>query len=264
MAWPQSQDYNEAMQNPQFAFGDPELRGGQAVCNTLGIPMPRSGNFADVYEFVGASGQRWALKCFTRQVPGLQERYSAISKHLLQANLPFTVDFTYLAKGMRIRGECYPVLKMQWVEGLLLNEFVRANADKPALLDALTQVWVRMARRLSGANIAHGDLQHGNVILVPGSKTSSLSVKLIDYDGMWVPALAAIQCGEVGHPAYQHPQRLQHGIYSADIDRLPVLAIACACVAWRLAASPSGTDMTTATIFCSGNQTCASQQHRRC
>ena len=78
---------------------------------------------------------------------------------------------------------------MQWVEGFLLNEFVHDNLDKPALLDGLGQIWLRMAKRLAEANIAHADLQHGNVILVPGSKASSLAVKLIDYDGMWVPAL---------------------------------------------------------------------------
>ena len=54
MAWPQSQDYNEAIQNPQSSFGDSELRGGQAVTNAMGMPMPRSGNFADVYEYHGA------------------------------------------------------------------------------------------------------------------------------------------------------------------------------------------------------------------
>jgi hypothetical protein len=228
MAWPSSQDYNEAIQNPQTSFSDAELRWGEAVTNALGMPMPRSGNFTDVYEFHGASGQKWAVKCFTRQIPGLEERYSEISKHLVQAKLPFTVDFTYLEKGMRIRGEYYPVLKMQWVEGFLLNEFVRDNLDKPARLDAFGQIWLRMVKRLHEANFAHADLQHGNVILVQGSKASSLAVKLIDYDGMWVPALKQKKSGELGHPAYQHPHRRQQAIYSAEVDRLPILAIACA------------------------------------
>jgi len=76
MHWPLSQDYNEGVQLPLASFADPELRGGQAVTNALGIPVPRSGNFADVYEFRGASGAHWAVKCFTRHVRGLQERYS--------------------------------------------------------------------------------------------------------------------------------------------------------------------------------------------
>jgi WD40 repeat protein len=228
MAWPLSQDYNEAIQNPASSFADPELRTGQAVTNALGMPMPRSGNFADVYEFQGASGAKWAIKCFTREVPGLRERYSEISKHLLQVKLPFTVDFQYLEQGLRIHGQWFPVLKMQWVEGFLLNEFVRNNLDKPALLVGLSQIWLRMGKRLREGRLAHADLQHGNVILVPGSRATALAVKLIDYDGMFVPALAQRKSGEVGHPAYQHPVRLQQGIYSAEVDRLPLLAIACA------------------------------------
>ena len=228
MPWPQSQDYNEAIQVPGSSFADPELRDGHPIVNALGLPMPRSGNFADVYEFQGASDSRWAIKCFTREVPGLQERYEAISKHLRQASLPFTVDFTYLQQGVRIGGRWFPILKMQWVDGLLLNEFVRRNLDKPTLLEGLSQIWLRMARRLREASMAHADLQHGNVILVPGRKASSLALKLIDYDGMWVPALGHKPSGEVGHPAYQHPERVREGLYTSAADRLPVLAIACA------------------------------------
>jgi WD40 repeat protein len=229
MPWPLSQDYNEAIQDPKSAFGDAELQGGQLKLNSLGLPLPCSGNFADVYEVTcPASKSKYAVKCFTRQVPGLRERYTAISKHLKEANLPFTVDFEFLERGIRIRGDWFPVLKMRWVEGLLLNEFIRANLDKPPLLQALGQIWLRMARRLREANIAHADLQHGNVLLVPGSKQTALAVKLIDYDGMWVPALAQKTSGEVGHPNYQHPQRSRDGIYSAEVDRFPLLVVATA------------------------------------
>ena len=80
MAWPLSQDYNEAIQNPQTNFRDPELRQGGPALNPLGLPMPRSGNFADVYQLrCPQTGNTWAIKCFTREVPGLRERYSEIS-----------------------------------------------------------------------------------------------------------------------------------------------------------------------------------------
>jgi formylglycine-generating enzyme required for sulfatase activity len=229
MAWPLSQDYNEAIQNPLQSFSDPELRAGQPVVNALGLPMPRSGNFADVYEFdCPSTGNKWAIKCFTREVPGLRERYAEISKYLAQKRLPFMVEFQYLEQGMRICGQWYPILKMRWVEGFLLNQFVAGAVDKPATLDALLQVWLRMAHRLREVGIAHGDLQHGNVLLVPGSNSNSLAVKLIDYDGMFVPALARKKSGEVGHPSYQHPQRLREGVYSAEVDRFPLLVICCA------------------------------------
>jgi hypothetical protein len=229
MGWPLSQDYNEAIQDPVSAFSDAELRSGELHLNALGLPLPRSGNFADVYEIsCPASQTKWAVKCFTRQVPGLSERYSAVSRHLQEASLPFTVDFQFLEKGIRIRGKWYPILKMRWVEGLLFNEFVRDNLDKPALLQALQQIWGRVARRLREAKVAHADLQHGNVLLVPGRKEAALAVKLIDYDGMWVPALAQSKSGEVGHPNYQHPQRHREGTYDFEVDRFPFLVMATA------------------------------------
>ncbi len=117
---------------------------------------------------------------------------------------------------------------MQWVEGLTLNQFVEQALDRPAALEALLQIWVRMAKHLRTADVAHGDLQHGNVLLVPAASGHSLRLKLIDYDGMWVPALAKLKSGEVGHPSYQHPQRQREGTYSAAVDRFPLLLIATA------------------------------------
>ena len=229
MAWPVSQDYNEAIQDPQSSFSDPELKAGEAVLNALGMPMPRSGNFADVYEFnTPATKNKWAIKCFTRHVLGLRERYTEISAGLAAAKMPFAVEFQYLVQGIRVRGDWFPILQMRWVDGFLLNEFVRDNLDKPALLGNLGLIWCRMAKRLRDAGVAHADLQHGNVILVPGSKASSLAVKLIDYDGMFVPALANKKSGEVGHPNYQHPQRLRDGTYTAQVDRFPLLVVATA------------------------------------
>jgi hypothetical protein len=138
MSWPLSQDYNEAIQDPAHSFNDPELRAGEAPVNALGLPQPRSGNFADVYEFrCPQTGNIWALKCFTRHISGLQMRYAEISQHLAQVNLPFTVDFTYLHRGIRVRGEWYPLLKMRWVEGFTLHEFVRNYLDKPHRLELI-------------------------------------------------------------------------------------------------------------------------------
>src|SRR5271165_3679107 len=108
MAWPVSQDYNEAIQSPATNFADADLKCGEAVTNALGLPMPFSGNFADVYE-VRTASSRWAVKCFTRQAPALRERYTEISRHLRQAKLPFTVDFNYLEQGIRVAGRWYPV-----------------------------------------------------------------------------------------------------------------------------------------------------------
>jgi hypothetical protein len=224
--WPLSQDYNEAIQNPTLCFRDPELAQGTVKVSTLGIPLPCSGNFADVYEIIRPNGAgSLAVKCFTREVPGLRDRYAAISDHLKTVSLPYTVDFTYLEDGIQVRGLWYPVLKMQWVQGQTLNAFVKDHADHPAVLGVLARLWHWMSVRLRGADIAHCDLQHGNVLLVPENSAEALSLRLIDYDGSWVPALAKVKPGELGHHAYQHPQRLKEGVYSPKIDHFSNLVI---------------------------------------
>lgn len=227
MQWPLSQDYNEAIQNPALSLDDAELRQGETRTNALGLPVPCSGSFADVYQIRGAA-RAWAVKCFTREISGLRERYIEISAHLHNARLPFMVAFKYLDRGIRVRGRWYPALKMDWVEGLTLNQFIKENLDRPQVLQRLGQLWVSVARMLRDAGLAHCDLQHGNVLLVPGSKTGSLAIKLVDYDGMFVPALAGQRPNELGHPAYQHPQRLSEGCFNSEVDRFPLLVIYCA------------------------------------
>jgi formylglycine-generating enzyme required for sulfatase activity len=228
MNWPTSQDYNEAIQNASSSFADPGLKSGAVMLNSLGLPVPRSGNFADVYQFNGGDGKMWAVKCFTRKVDGLQKRYLKIDEHLTKAKLPFTVGFKFFEQGIRIRGQWFPLLKMEWVEGFTLNEFVRDNAGKPQYLHALVQMWGKLTARLRDADFAHADLQHGNVLLVAGDAQHKLGLKLIDYDGMWVPALAETHSGEIGHPNFQHPLRLKNRLYNADVDRIPHLVVACA------------------------------------
>src|SRR2546423_3868236 len=95
MPWPSSQDYNEAIQSPADAFADPDLMGGEPAVNALGLPVPRSGNFADVYQFRGADGRPRAVKLFTPAVRGLRAPYPHIDRHLAAAPLPFTAGFQF-------------------------------------------------------------------------------------------------------------------------------------------------------------------------
>jgi hypothetical protein len=223
MAWPHPPDYNEAVQNPQHCFGDPELQQAQPSLNPLGLPWPRSGNNADVYKLARPGGHAWAVKCFTREVHGLRERYQAVSNYLKRRHFPFLVDFHYLEQGIRVHGQWYPVVKMRWVEGLMLNELVRDYAGKPLFLERLADMWVRLSQEMRAAQFDHGDLQHGNVLLVPGSSPGRLRLRLIDYDGVTVPALAQHPPDEVGHPNYQHPQR--RADTAAEPDRFSHLVI---------------------------------------
>jgi hypothetical protein len=224
--WPDSPDYTETIQNPHLCFRDPELRQGEVAINTRGTPLLWTGNFAAVYRVhCPATNLTWAVKCFTRKVEGLQQRYEAISAHLQRVQRKFLVECEYLEKGIQVKRQWYPVLKMLWVEGLGLNEFVKDQLGKPAILDTLAQLWVRLAQELRQCEMAHADLQHGNVLLIPGPKNNSVKLRLVDYDGMYVPALRQSAPGERGHPNFQHPQRLREGTYNAEIDRFSHLVI---------------------------------------
>ena len=167
MSWPLSQDYNESIQDPRNSFSDAELKTGEAVANALGIPMPRSATSPCLRSTLSvrlALGRQMLHASGVRPERALQrdQQKSRLAK------LPFAVDFTYLEQGIRVRGQWYPILKMQWAKGFVLNEFVRDNLDKNRSCRRSGKS-ARMARRLRESYIAHCDLQHGNVLLVPGS-----------------------------------------------------------------------------------------------
>lgn len=226
--WPTAGQFNESIQNVFASMADEELRGGVAAVNSMGLPLLYSGGFADVYQVhCPTTGRTWAVKCFTKGASGLRERYRKISELLHVKALPFTVDFEYQERGIRINGLWYPIVKMQWIEGKTLNEFVNGTVTDPRVLDQLFRSWIKLAARLDRESIVHADLQHGNVILVP-TDDGSVLLKLIDYDGMWIPELAQVPSGEIGQANYQHPQRKSKQIYSSDVDRFSHLVICCA------------------------------------
>jgi len=229
MSWPSAAEYGEAIQNLLLTFDDSDIRAGQPSLDLFGLPKPRVGNFSAVFEVRSqVADQKWAVKCFTKHKSGLQERYREIDLHLQQHPLPFMVGFRYVPDGVLVRGQRYAFLKMDWVEGLRLDEFLADILGKPncgTMLQTLCEMWVRLALWLRKADVAHGDLQHGNVLLVPVSDGKALDLKLIDYDGMFVPALASAASGEVGHPAYQHPERMTQGGYNLESDRFSHLLV---------------------------------------
>ena len=121
-------------------------------------------------------------------------------------------------------GVWFPLLKMRWVEGLTLNQFVGDHLDRPKMLTALGAVG-QAGGAAAGGRAGPCRPSARQRALVSAGERGQLALKLIDYDGMYVPALAGKRSGESGHPAFQHPQRLREGIFSAEVDRFPHLAI---------------------------------------
>lgn len=217
MLWPSLNDYQEAIQNPRFCFADSELQGGQPVLNRLGLPMPISGNFACVYQ-TNCNGRKWAVRCFLRYHTDQERRYSVISQYLRQIRLPYMAGFEFLSRGIKIKGQWYPFLKMEWVEGETLNRYIEKNLRHPRILMDLIKKFKRLAGDLRRYNVAHGDLQHANIIIAGGD------IRLIDYDGMYVPGLKGMPGLELGHQNYQHPKRTEQ-CFNNNLDNFSLWVI---------------------------------------
>src|SRR4029077_6165752 len=119
-------------------FDDPDLRNGTPELNSIGLPKPITGSFASVYQ-IHSNGKDWAVKCFLRNVPGQMERYAQIGKFVHTDDLPYTIDFVYMDKGFRVHGAWYPILKMDWVYGPTLMQYLTDNVGRPGKLEALAE-----------------------------------------------------------------------------------------------------------------------------
>jgi hypothetical protein len=223
-------DYQEAVQNPANCFSDGQLKAGTPATNALGLPTPVTGGFCSVYQLTSGK-TRWAVRCFLHNIRDGRERYKEISKYLRGRKLKEMVGFEYVADGIRVRGDWHPVLKMEWVDGLQLNTWVDRHSQDAKALRQLDERWAVLMDALENSHIGHCDLQHGNVLV-----DSHDQLKLIDYDGMYVPALRGRGSHEKGHPAYQHPQR-DGKDFDETIDRFAALVIHTSLVA--VAESPA-------------------------
>lgn len=217
MAYPAIDKYNEAVQKPQLAFVDPVLQKGQVASNAFGLPIALGGGFALTYT-VSSSGKKFAVRCFHKEAKGLQERYAKISSTLATISNANFVGFQYQQSGIRVDGALYPVVRMDWADGETLGIWLENNFKNKAAVTQLLTGFRNLEKFLREKGIAHGDLQNGNVLVDKGA------VKLIDYDGLFVPGLPTGQGNELGHKHFQHPKR-QGSDFGPNMDRFSFIAI---------------------------------------
>jgi hypothetical protein len=219
--WPTATDYVAAVQAPAATFhhdGIAELRPRPGL---MGLPAATTGQNAIVFDTDGPRG-RTALRCFT-SVPA---RGDDAYRRLEAMDLPdVLVPVRWHADAIEISGARWPVVTMPWIVGDPLNRWVGDNIHRPARVAELADAWVEACRIMPACGIAHGDLQHGNVLVTPDAQ-----LRLIDFDGVLLfdPATGSHLTGpptEVGHPNYQHPQRIEEGHVSRYVDTFSALLI---------------------------------------
>ena len=210
--FPTGGQYVEALQNPGRCFTDMELQAATIRKNSLGLPQPISGNFSCVFHVMSPKSRQYAIKCFTREAPYQLERYAVIHDQLAASRFHWATDFVFTTNGIKVNGSAYPILRMDWIDARPLNDWLARNVGNPRSVSMLADQFDQIIADMSSAGIAHGDLQHGN-LLVQNDGT----LRLVDYDGMYFPQLRQLRPNEYGHPNYQSPKRSEDD-YGPQID----------------------------------------------
>ena len=224
--WPTARHYAEAVQCPAVCFAEPSLKLMMPAVDRLGMPLVTSGQFAYVFKLNPArEGEALAVRCFRGFLGDRGDRYRALDAHLGEHHIPALPRFKYLRDGVLVAGHRYPVLVMEWVEGPTLDVYLDEAVGRREALLHLADEWVSLVAALRAAGIAHGDLQHGNIIVERGGR-----LRLVDLDGMYVPALEGFRASEVGHQHYQHPAR-DPAHFSLDTDNFSALVVYLSLVA---------------------------------
>jgi len=217
MSYPQITDYHEAIQHPAQAFIDPDLKQGAVAENNLGLPLVMSGGFALTYA-VTTPRRKCAVRCFHREIPAIQQKYDATSRKLRSLAIGCFVDFDFQQSGISVRQRVFPIVRMDWVEGDTLGIWLDKNFNNPRALEKARADFAAIARFLEREGIAHGDIQNGNVMVANGE------IKLIDYDGMFVPGMHLGNGSETGHRHFQHPGRRVSN-FGPGMDRFSFIAL---------------------------------------
>jgi hypothetical protein len=206
MSYPNAQDYIHAVQDPAAAFRLPELRGAVFDLHPIwGIPAPAAGNAAVVFK-AAVDGAATALRFFIREDASSRERYTALGRHFDSRGINDCVARAeWVDDAICLKGFAWPMVRMTWVEGRTLDAYVGhlASSGEVEALASLAEHWRFLVDRLQGAGFAHGDLQHGNVLV-----DTSSTLRLVDFDGSWLAEFGGSPPpNETGHPNYQRTGR---------------------------------------------------------
>ena len=198
---------------------DNVLRDGCVLLKTAGGPKCWSGGFSLVFQ-IDTNGQLWAFKVWHVLLDKMEERYAKIKKCLDASNLPYFTEFDYIPKGLFVENTFVPTHRMKWVQGITLDEYIDIHIHQQDKLIALAAKFLVMTREFHAEGIAHGDLQHGNILVKPDE-----TLAVIDYDSMFVQGLNDLPDIIKGLGGYQHPSRLNNEFIHTQLDNFSEIVI---------------------------------------
>ena len=223
MQYPLISEYIEAIRLAADNFD--KLSHLQPVLDGNGTPMMSSGNFAVVFKMYDPQAHKdVAVKCFLKEQEGRAESYQLIAQELAYTSSSFLTPFRYLDKELFVESQStndeeFPVVLMDWVEGETLDRYIQSHLADPNALRLLAFQFSRLASWLLSQPFAHGDLKPDNILV-----RSDGTLTLVDYDGMFVPAMEGTAARELGSPDFRHPLRTAER-FNEHIDDFPLAVI---------------------------------------
>ena len=195
------------------------------VLDNYGEPYRSSGAFAVVFKMKDEqTGKCYALKCFTEEQEGRAEAYRQIAEELEFVDSPYITSVKYLEKELFVDSNCesdeFPVLLMDWIEGETMETYVADHYTDSQAMSMLCYRFCKMAAWLRSQSFAHGDIKPDNIMVRPDG-----TLTLVDYDGMFVPAMKGQKSPTVGTKDFSHPLRTTSD-FDETIDDFALASIA--------------------------------------
>lgn len=177
------------------------------VLDNYGEPYRSSGAFAVVFKMKDEqTGKCYALKCFTEEQEGRAEAYRQIAEELEFVDSPYITSVKYLEKELFVDSNCedeeFPVLLMDWIEGETMETYIADNYTDTHAMAMLCYRFCKMAAWLRSQSFAHGDIKPDNIMV-----RSDGTLTLVDYDGMFVPAMKGQKSPTIGTKDFSDPLR---------------------------------------------------------
>ena len=226
--WPSGQDYEQSFQTLKLSLNQSlgQVDRWEAIRNQKNPSwyVYASGNYGSIYKVKADDGKYYAIKCFTKKSLTINQRYSLISDFLLNlgSSIPYLIHFSYFPEGIKTRkipDVYFPVLKMEWIDGVTLNQYISTHIDDSRAIRSLGNRIADAVAKLQAVGIAHGDLSGDNIII-----DNKGNVRFVDYDGMYIPDFKGQKATELGHADFQHPAR-NADTYSERLDSFSALVI---------------------------------------
>ena len=234
MQYPLISEYVRAIQDASNNLD--ELAHLVPVQDDHGEPYRSSGAFAVVFKMKDEqTGKYYALKCFTEEQKGRAESYRQIADELEFVDSPYLTSVKYLEKEIFVDSSCvedeFPVLLMDWIDGETMESYIAENYQDNYAMAMLCYRFCKMAAWLRSQPFAHGDIKPDNIMVRPDG-----SLTLVDYDGMFVPAMKGQKSPTIGTKDFSHPLRTVDD-FDETIDDFALASIALSLKAISLKSS---------------------------